>query len=133
MSEDRLEVMRGMLDAFNRDDVDVVIASFAEHCQIVEPAEMPDSPVHGFRGHPGVREWMANLRGTAGAEFELRTAAEAGDVWLCELASRGRSPATGVRVDWTTFAVVRIRDGKIEQIRVFLDQLEAHEAVGLPT
>jgi ketosteroid isomerase-like protein len=133
MSEDRLEVMRRMLDAFNRDDVDAVIASFAEDCRIVEPVEMPDSPAHGFRGHRGIREWMANLRGTAGAEFELRTAAEAGDAWLCELASRGVSPATGVRVEWTTFAVVRIREGKIEQIRVFLDQLEAHEAVGLPT
>ena len=122
-----------MLDAFNRDDVDAVIASFADHCQIVEPVEMPDSPGQGFRGHRGLREWMANLRGTAGAEFELRTATDAGDVWLCELASRGHSPATGVRVEWTTFAVVRIRDGKIEQVRVFLDHVEAQKAIGLPT
>ena len=121
-----------MLHAFNRDDVDAVVASFAEDCQIVEPFEMPDSPVHGFRGHGGIREWMANLRGTAGAEFELRAVTEAGDLWLCELASRGLSPASGVRVEWTTFAVVRIRDGKIEQVRVFLDQREAREAVGLP-
>lgn len=132
MSEDRLEVMRRMLDAFNRDDVDGVIASFAEHCQIIEPVEMPDAPVHGFRGHRGIREWMANLRGTAGAEFELRTVTEAGDFWLCELASRGLSPASGVRVEWTTFAVVRIRDDKIEHVRVFLDRSEALEAAGPP-
>ena len=132
MSEDRLEVMRRMLDAFNRDDVDEVIASFAEDCQVVEPLEMPDSPVHGFRGHRGIREWMANLRGTAGAQFELRGATEAGDSWLCELASSVLSPASGIRVEWTSFAVVRIRDGRIEQVRVFLDRREAHEAVGLP-
>jgi ketosteroid isomerase-like protein len=122
MSEHRPEVMRRMLDAFNRDDVDAVIASFAEHCQIIEQFEMPDAPVHGFRGHRGIREWMANLRGTAGAEFELRTVTEAGDYWLCELASRGLSPASGVRVEWTTFVVVRIRDDKIEHVRVFLDR-----------
>ena len=131
-SEDRLEVMRRMLDAFNRDDVDGVIASFAEHCQIIEPFEMPDAPVQGFRGHHGIREWMANLRGTAGAEFELRTVTEAGDFWLCELASRGLSPASGIRVEWTTFAVVRIRDDKIEHVRVFLDRGEALEAAGRP-
>ena len=132
MSDDRLDVLRRMLDAFNSDDVDAVVASFAEHCQIDEPSEMPDSPVHGYRGHPGVREWMANLRGTAGAEFELRTATEAGDSWLCEVASRGLGPTSGLRVEWTTFAVVRIRDRRIEHVRVFLDQREAQEAVGSP-
>jgi ketosteroid isomerase-like protein len=131
MSDHRLEVMRNMLHAFNRDDVDAVIASFGEGCEIIEPSEMPDAPVLGFRGHRGIREWMANLRGTANAEFVLRTFTEAGDSWLCELASRGLSPASGVRVEWTTFAVVRIRDGKIEQVRVFLDRGEAEKAAGL--
>ncbi|MFL5455006.1 MAG: nuclear transport factor 2 family protein [Myxococcales bacterium] len=132
MSEDRLAVLRKMLAAFNRDDVDAVIACFAEHCEIIEPFEMPDRPVPGFRGHRGIREWMANLRGTATAEFELRAGTAAGDFWLCELASRALSPASGVRVEWTTFALVRIRDGKIEQVRVFLDRGEAHEAAGMP-
>ena len=56
---------------------------------------------------------------------------EAGDFWLCELASRGLSPASGVRVEWATFVVVRIRDDKIEHVCVFLDRGEALEAAGL--
>jgi ketosteroid isomerase-like protein len=130
--EDQVEVVRKMLDAFNRDDVDAVIASFDERCEIIEPFEMPDRPVGGFHGHRGIREWMANLRGTARAEFEPRTFTEAGDQWLCELRSRGLGQASGVRVEWTTFAVMRIRDGLIEQVRVFLDRQQALEAAGLP-
>jgi ketosteroid isomerase-like protein len=120
-----------MLDAFNHDDFDAVVASFDERCQIIEPFEMPDRPAFGYRGHDGIREWMANLRGTAKAEFEPRTFTDAGDLLLCEITSRGLGQASGIRVEWTTFAVVRIRDGKIEQVRVFLSSDQALEAAGL--
>jgi ketosteroid isomerase-like protein len=131
MVEERVEVVRKMLDAFNRDDVDAVIACFDERCEIIEPFEMPDRPVRGFNGHEGIREWMANLRGTATAEFEPRTFTEADDLWLCELTSRGLGHASGVRVEWTTFAIIRLRDKKIEQVRVFLDRHQARKAAGL--
>jgi ketosteroid isomerase-like protein len=132
MVKDRVEVVRRMLEAFNRDDVDAVIACFAERCEIIEPVEMPDRPTGGFRGHEGIREWMANLRGTALAEFEPRTFTEVGDHWLCELTSRVLGPASGVHVEWTTFAVMRLRDEKIEHVRVFLDRNQARQAAGLP-
>ena len=89
MSEENVELVRGMLDAFNRDDVDTVVAAFEEGCEIKEPLEMPDSPATGYRGHDGIRAWMGNLRGVAGAGFEPRRFTPSGDVLLCELASRG--------------------------------------------
>ena len=52
-----------MLDAFNRGDVDGVIAMFDEGCVVEEPPAMPDSPALGFRGHDGIRG-MGNLRGS---------------------------------------------------------------------
>ena len=58
MSEENVELVRSMLDAFNRDDVDTVVAAFDERCEINEPPEMPDSPAMGYRGHDGIREWM---------------------------------------------------------------------------
>jgi ketosteroid isomerase-like protein len=131
MSPGNEEVVRDMLDAFNRDDLEAVIASFDESCEIVEPSEMPDSPALGYRGHDGIREWMANLRGTARAEFEPRAFTTAGELLLCELASRGLGQASGVPVEWTTFAVASIRSGKIMQVRVFLSKEQALEAAGL--
>ena len=131
MSHDNVEVVRSMLDAFNRDDVDTVIAAFDEGCEIKEPLEMPDSPVMGYRGHDGIRAWMGNLRGVAGAGFEPRRVTPSGDLLLCELASRGLGEASGVPIEWMTFAVFEMRGGKIARIRVFLSREEAREAVGL--
>ncbi|MET0761582.1 MAG: nuclear transport factor 2 family protein [Thermoleophilaceae bacterium] len=131
MPEENVEVVRSMLGAFNRDDVDAVIAAFDEGCEIREPLEMPDSPAMGYRGHDGIREWMRNLRGVARAGFELRRFTSSGDVLLCELASRGLGQASAVPIEWMTFAVFEMRRGKIGRIRVFLSREEALEAMGL--
>jgi ketosteroid isomerase-like protein len=125
------EVVGRLLDAFNRDDVDAVLAAFDEGCEIDEPPQMPDSPTAGYRGHNGVREWMGNLRGVGGATFELQAATSSGDALLCELASCGRGRGSDVPIEWTTFAAFDVRHGKITRLRVFLDKAEAVEAVGL--
>ena len=131
MSQENVEVVRGMLDAFNRDDVEAVIAAFDAGCEINEPPEMPDGPATGFHGHDGIREWMGNLRGVAEARFEPRRFTPHGHLLLCELASRGLGRGSRVPIDWTTFAVIQMRKGKIVRVRVFLDRDEALAAVGL--
>jgi ketosteroid isomerase-like protein len=133
MSRENVEPVRRMIDAFNRDDVDTVVAAFDENCEIDEPPEMPDSPPSGYRGHDGIREWMENLRGVAGAGFEPRSFTPSGDLLLCELVSRGVGRGSGVPIEWTTFAVLEMRDGKIARIRVFLTREEALAVAGLRT
>jgi ketosteroid isomerase-like protein len=132
MAQENEDVVRRLVEAFNRDDVDTVLAAFTGDCQIDEPQQMPDSPTGGYRGPDGVREWMRNLRGVAGISFEVRTTTAIGDSLLCELASRGRGQASDVPIDWTTFAVFDLRDGQVARIRVFLDRREALEAMGRP-
>jgi ketosteroid isomerase-like protein len=131
VSQDNVEVVRHLLDAFNRGDVDSVIAAFHESCELHEPPQMPDSPAQGFRGHDGIREWMANLRGVAGVRFEPRSFTTSGDVILSEWVSRGHGQASGVPMEWTTFAVLQMRDGKIARAQGFLSRAEALESVGL--
>jgi ketosteroid isomerase-like protein len=131
MAQENVDLVRRMLDAFNRGDVGAVIACFDENCELYEPREMPDSPAAGFRGHDGIREWMTNLREVAGAEFEPTSFTTSGDLVLCELASRGLGQASGAPVEWTTFAVLRARDGKIVRIQAFLGRDDAREAAGL--
>jgi ketosteroid isomerase-like protein len=131
MSRENVELVGRMLAAFNRDDVEAVIAAFDESCEINEPLEMPDSPATGFRGHDGIREWMGNLRAVANARFEPRSFTLNGDLVLCELASRGLGQGSGVPIEWATFAVMQMRNGKIWRVQVFLDREEALDAVGL--
>jgi ketosteroid isomerase-like protein len=125
-----VQLVRGMLDSFNRGDVDAVVAAFREDCLIQEPREMPDSPAQGFRGHDGVREWMANLREVAGVRFEPSGVTAGGDAVVAELAAHGLGTGSGVPVDWTTFAVLWMREGRIARAQAFLSRDEALEAAG---
>ena len=125
-----MELVQRLLDAFNRDDVDAVLAAFAEDCRIEEPPQMPDSPPKGYLGHEGVRDWMANLREVGAASFELGACEPLGPELLCELASRGRARGSDVPIPWATFAVFDVRGDRIARIRVFLSRDEAVEAAG---
>jgi ketosteroid isomerase-like protein len=128
-SQANVELVRRVLDAFNRGDVDAVIAAFDADCEIVEPPEMPDSPAVGYRGPPGIRTWMGNLRGVTDARFEARQIKPNGNRLLCELASTGLGQASGVPVEWVTYAVVEVRAGRIRRIQVFLSEAEARAAM----
>ena len=131
MSQENIDVVRQMIDAFNRGDVPAVIAAFDENCELYEPPEMPDTPAPGFRGHDGIREWMTNLREVVGVRFEPTSLTTSGDVVLSGLTARGVGQASGVPIEWTTFAVVHLRDGKIARSQAFLGRDEALEAAGL--
>ena len=131
MSQENVEIVRRMVEAFNRGDVDGVTASFGEQCALHEPPEAVDTPRAGFRGHDGIRKWMANLRETAEIQFEPTGFITNGDSVLSEWVGRGVGRAGGVPIEWSTFVVLRLRDGKIEQALAFLSRAEALEAAGL--
>jgi ketosteroid isomerase-like protein len=124
------DVVQRLLDAFNRDDADAVVALFDEDCVLREPPEMPDSPPEGFRGHDGIRAWMANLREHA-IQFEATILAGRGEILLCELRGRGRGRAARVPFEWTAAAVLHLRNAKILRVEAFLTKEEAVEAAGL--
>jgi ketosteroid isomerase-like protein len=131
MSEEKVEVVRRMFDAFNRGDVETVVAAFDEGCQLHEPPEMPDTPAEGFRGHQGIREWMANLRETGGIQFEGTSFTTSDDLVFSEWIGSGRGQGSGVPINWRTFAVVHVHDGRIVRLQAFLDRDQALEAAGL--
>jgi ketosteroid isomerase-like protein len=128
VAPDSVELMHRMLAAFNRDDVESVLATFDEDCTISEPPEMPDTPQEGFRGHDGVRAWMANLRGVGGIEFTPASAETEDDVVLSEWTARGLGQVSGAPISWTTFIVLRVRDGRIVRAQGFLSEAEARSA-----
>jgi ketosteroid isomerase-like protein len=131
MSEENVELVRRMLDAFNSGDVEAVVAAFDEACLVEEPREMPDRPAEGFRGHDGIREWMANLHGVGEISFEPTSMTSSRDLVLMELNSRGRGEASGAPFEWTTFAVVHVGGGKITRVQAFLGRDDALKAAGL--
>jgi ketosteroid isomerase-like protein len=132
MSEENIEVVRAMLEAFNRGDIDHIVAAFTDDCELHEPPEMPDRLATGFRGHEGIREWADNLRRTADVRFEPRDLRGTGDVIVSEWVGQGRGQASNVPLRWTSFVVLRMRGGKIARGEAFLTLHEALEAAGVP-
>jgi ketosteroid isomerase-like protein len=130
MSQENVEIVQRMFEAFNRDDYDAVVAAFAEDCELHEPPEMPDRLALGFRGHEGIREWMGKLRGIADVRFEPHDFSVRGDVIVSELTASGRGQASGVPIQWITFTVLHMRDGEIARAEAFLTMAEALEAAG---
>ena len=131
MSQENVEIVRGMFEAFNRGDIAAVFAHFDEECELHEPEEMPDTPTTGFRGHDGIRKWMGNLRETGGIQFEPTSFTTNGDVVFSEWVGHGLGQGSGVPIRWTTFAVVHLRDAKIVRLDAFLGRDQALEAAGL--
>jgi ketosteroid isomerase-like protein len=131
VSQEDVEVVRRMMEAFNRDDPDAVVAAFAQDCELYEPPEMPDRLPLGFRGHDGIREWVDKLRSIADVRFEPHDFSVTGDVIVSEWAAHGRGQASGVPIQWSTFTVLRMREGKIARAEAFLTMAEALEAAGL--
>jgi ketosteroid isomerase-like protein len=113
MSQEGVEPVKRLFEAFNRGDVEAVVASFDPDCELYEPQEMPDTPAGGFRGHDGIREWMANLRETGGVRFDPVAVETQGDVVFSEWIGRGRGQTSGVPIEWPTWAVVEIQDSKV--------------------
>jgi ketosteroid isomerase-like protein len=54
-------------DAFNRRDFEAYIALFDEEVELFDLAEAPDA--RAFRGHAGVRAWIAKLQEAWGEAF----------------------------------------------------------------
>lgn len=128
MAEENAEVIREMLNAFSRGDVDGVLARFDPRCELREPPEMVETAA--YHGHDGIRAWMANLRQVGAIVFEPVRFSGSGDVVVCEVAGRGRGQASGAPFHWSTWAVFEMRDARIVRLQAFLTQEEARNAAG---
>jgi ketosteroid isomerase-like protein len=130
MSQENVEIVREMLDAFNRGDYEASLAFLDEHVEWHDPPHVPGAGVH--RGPEEVRRWFLRWMGawesyTAEAEELI----DAGDQVVVVHYERGRGKVSGAEVDQRFANLFDLRDGRIVSRRPFLDRTEAVEAAGL--
>jgi ketosteroid isomerase-like protein len=63
-----------------------------------------------------------------GIEFTPASAETEEDVVLSEWTARGLGQVSGAPISWTTFIVLRVRDGRIVRAQGFLSEAEARSA-----
>jgi ketosteroid isomerase-like protein len=130
MSQENVEVVRVLVEAWNRGDRDAWLAAWDQEAEFY-PLR---SQVEGrpYRGHEGLRQFWVEIGGVWGsARLRVDEVRDAGDrfVALGNLAAAGRP--SGVELDAPLGIVGSVRNGKLIYARFFSDPAEALEAAGL--
>jgi ketosteroid isomerase-like protein len=132
MSES-VEVVKRVIDAFNREDVDAAVDSMAQ--DLVFDFSNSRGPMSGvYRGREGMREFLTSF-GEAWAELEFDPQEE-----MVELddgrvvtvnAFRGRGQESGVEVEAAGAGIWTIRRGEVAAMTFYQSKEEALEAASL--
>jgi uncharacterized protein len=131
MSEQNVETVLAGYEAFNRGDMEAILATLDPAIEwwpaTDEPITEPYRGYDGYRALVGeIREYVPDLQ----AEIE-ETFAVADQVVTC-VRFWGRGRDSGVPVEIRETNVARFRDGKIVEVREYREKAEALEAVRGP-
>jgi len=131
VSQENVEIVRRGFEAYSRRDVDGFLsyldAAFELHSAIIGGAEGKV-----YRGHNGVREWLADSdESFDDLRIESTEFRDLGDRVLVLGRIRARGRESGLELDSPTGWVCTVRDGKLVTAEGFLSRAEALEAVGL--
>jgi ketosteroid isomerase-like protein len=127
MSQENVEVVRELWDAYSRGDIDRVIALSDPYVVLVTLEEGPLYGPDAVRAN--YARWMEAW------EEEPETTVDevigTGDHVLVIACFQGRGRGSGVRVEQRLYEVYTLRNGSILRVDEFSDRATALEAVGL--
>jgi ketosteroid isomerase-like protein len=131
VSQENVEIVRELWDAFERGDIESMVAGCTADVVIVQPPEVPDRK--SYIGRTAAREAVEDWpRDWEDFRVELTEITDLADEFVLSVGrNRGRGRTSGVPVDVEVFYVIRIREGKMARMAMFLDRSEALKAVGL--
>jgi ketosteroid isomerase-like protein len=131
MSAADVEVVREMLEAFNRGDYERSTALLHDEIEMYQAPEVPDSDTYvgkdGFLR--GFTRWLSGFE--RGFQFAPEELVDCGDRVFARVMLRGVGRGSGVELDQEIFHVYEVRDGQVSRVRAFFDRDDAREAAGL--
>ena len=131
MSDENVDVLRRLLDAFNRRDRRAWLELADPGVENIPPRDWPESDP--TRGREAVWDFYVEAFETweqaAIVPVELIDAGD--DEVVTHLRGEMRGQASGADVIWSFWQVSTFRDGKALRVEWFADRAEALEAAGL--
>ena len=129
MSEENVQVVRQMIDAFLAGDNDAALAAF-DAGVVFDVSIRPEGGI--YRGHRGVTEAVRTWAGTwQNYAVEILELIDAGDRVLLADRQTGRGKGSGAPLDQRTFWVYTLDDGRIVHVKWFPTRDQALEAAEL--
>jgi ketosteroid isomerase-like protein len=136
MSQENIDLVRSVIDASQRGEMDEVFAAYDPEIEwriSALPAPISDfEPV--YRGHEGIRKfWRTWTEAWETPSFEYEEFIDAGDTVVSVLSQRMRGRTSGIEQDWNSYAQNwTIKNGLIVRIEFFPDRAQGLAAAGLP-
>ena len=132
MARDKADVAKRVVDAYNRRDVDGLLAELATPDFEYYPGIVMALDGGGYRGREGVEKFAADTRENW---EELQSLSEEfrdlGDRVLVLGRMKGRGKGSGVPVDSPHVIILDFRGDRIWRSRVYLDRAEGLRVAGL--
>jgi uncharacterized protein len=131
ISEENVDMVRRILDAFTRGDVEEVLSHMDPEAEL-HSAIVGGAEGHVYRGHEGFRRWYEDsFESFEELRNEWSEFRDLGDrvVALGHVKARGRE--SGVELDSPMGWVFTVRRGKLLRAEGFLSRADALEAAGL--
>jgi ketosteroid isomerase-like protein len=126
MPQESFQIVDGLIDAWNRRDLDAALGLMHPHCE-VRPVETTET----LHGHDGVaaafRDWFEAFEEFT-IEAEDRSAH--GDRVLVAMRQRARGKGSGVEIEERFYQLFTLRDGKVFRFEEYADQADALKALG---
>jgi ketosteroid isomerase-like protein len=130
MSEENIESMTAVIEAFNRRDVEALKALLITDAEIVPIRAAMEGTV--YRGPDAVEQWFAAIdESWEELRVEIEEARDAGDRVLGLGRIRGRGRESGAPIDVEAASVAYFRDGLITTLHNYTNRADAFEAAGL--
>jgi uncharacterized protein len=122
------EVVRSLYDAFERSDVEAVLALFHPEIEIRQSEEVPWGGT--YRGHEGAVRFFTALGGHIQTRVEIDRLVVSGDAVVETGRTVGRAVATQQPFAIDETHVWRLRDGKVVSMEAFVDNAAMLAALG---
>jgi uncharacterized protein len=131
VSQENMEIVRAGFEAFNRGDIDQLLAVMSEDCEWRPPAYAVEGT--SYVGHDRYAAWFEGLRERWSSMSFTPTLSDAGEhhvVAAVEAEFVGRT--SGVPVEQRFWIVYWLAGGRIVRMHSFPTEADALEAVALP-
>jgi ketosteroid isomerase-like protein len=130
MSQENVELFYRAIDAFNRRDLDALLALMDDDVEAIPRGARMEGSYHG---HDGIRRLWENVF-AVWPDFTVQAVEvhDLGDLTVAALRTRGHGAGSDIPLDESVWQVARSRGGKCVWWGTFDTWAEALEAVGLP-
>jgi ketosteroid isomerase-like protein len=128
VSEQNLEVLRAMFDAFQRGDEPAMLELVDPSCVFTPLPETPG--VQSYHGHEGLLHAFDEVGPGAWDDFsiEVRDMRDFDDHVLAWCRWWGRGKGSGIQVEADIYALMTLRGGKLVRWRFFSSEQQALDA-----